>query len=66
MLGSAIAHEVCCNVRLAKVDQPVAAVNTKMTMVMVKNNGVDHDDGDGGDDVRLAKVDQQVTGVNIR
>ena len=41
MLGSAIAHEVCCNVRLAKVDQPVAAVNTKMTMVMVmvNNNG---------------------------
>ena len=66
MLGSAIAHEVCCNVRLAKVDQPVAVVNTKMTMVMVKNNAVDHNDGDGGDDVRLAKVDQQVTGVNIR
>ena len=67
MLGSAIAHEVCCNVRLAKVDQPVAVVNTKMTMVMVNNNaGVNHDDGDGGDDVRLAKVDQQVTGVNIR
>ena len=48
MLGSAIAHEVCRNVRLAKVDQPVAAVNTKMTMVMVNNNCVNHDDdGDG-------------------
>ena len=47
MLGSAIAHEVCCNVRLAKVDQPVAVVNTKMTMVVVNNNGVNHDDGDG-------------------
>ena len=66
MLGSAIAHEVCRNVRLAKVDQPVAAVNTKMTMVMVNNNGVNHDDGNGGDDVRLAKVDRQVTEVNIR
>ena len=56
MLGSAIAHEVCRNVRLAKVDQPVAVLNTKMTMamVMVKNNGVNHDHGDVGDDVRLA------------
>ena len=43
-------------------------VLTMMTvmMVMVNNNGVNHDDGDGGDDVRLAKVDQHLTGVNIR